>query len=190
MTLPLPAGTQQPVDAQYITWADLKEMTEFPVIASKSSVQLDLYVDRAHEAVRGFGPFEDHGMADYFAASMRIALFLTAEGLALSNATKPALLAGIQAEGIGKYNYTLNRPTTSGNPRVTQIVPDEAISILQFWTVLDSFEVLLDTTNVFPTTRHTDPNNPLTLVPTTEDWARLAPAYWGVDPGSFAVHGQ
>lgn len=135
----------------FLTVEDLRDMTEFPTVAARTDKQLGLYVTRAHILLENWLPYDDRGQIDRFEQQMQVATFMTAEGMALANPTRAAAAAGITAETIGKYSYSRAPGGASTGTGVKgDLVPDEAIFILERWSLADDDVLGLTTTEVFP----------------------------------------
>lgn len=136
---------------QFLTLAELRAMTEFPTVAARTGPQLQLYVTRAHILLETWLPFDDHGEIDRFEAQMQVATFMVAESLALANPTRAAQAAGITSETIGKYSYSRAQGGSSvGSGVKGDLVPDEALYILERWSTVDDDATKVSTTSVFP----------------------------------------
>lgn len=138
-------------DAQFLTWEQLRDMTEFPVVAARTQAQLELYVTRAHLLLNNWLDYTDKGTPDRFSAEMKLATFMIAESLVLANPTRPAQAAGITSETIGKYSYSRAQGGSSvGSGVKGDLVPDEALYILERWSLSEDDALQLSRTDVFP----------------------------------------
>lgn len=134
----------------FLTVAQLREMTEFPVVSARSDTQLGLYLTRAHTLLWDWLPFDDRGDPYNFATQMAVATFMIAESLALANPSRAAQAAGFSSETIGKYSYS-RAPGggSTGQGIKGDMVPDEALAILARWSKVDDASIAVATTHVF-----------------------------------------
>lgn len=136
---------------QFLTVDDLRDMTEFPTVAARTNAQLQLYITRAHILLETWLPFDDKDEIDRFEAQMQVATFMIAESLCLANPTRAAQAAGITSETIGKYSYSRAQGGSSvGSGVKGDLVPDEAMFILERWSTVDDDATRVSTTSVFP----------------------------------------
>lgn len=134
----------------FLTVEQLRAMTEFPVVSARSNAQLGLYLTRAHTLLWDWLPFDDRGDPYNFASQMAVATFMIAESLALANPSRAAQAAGFSSETIGKYSYS-RAPGggSTGQGIKGDLVPDEALAILERWSTVDDSAIALSTTHVF-----------------------------------------
>lgn len=136
---------------QFLTVDQLRTMTEFPTVAARTAPQLQLYVTRAHILLGNWLPYSDHDQPARFDAEMMVATFMIAESLALANPTRAAQAAGITSETIGKYSYSRAQGGSSvGSGVKGDLVPDEALYILERWSLANEDAFGISTTEVFP----------------------------------------
>ena len=136
---------------QFLVLADFRAMTEFPTVAARSDAQLGLYLTRAHVRLEEWLDFDDRNQPDRFEAQMMLATFMVAESMALANPTRAAAAAGITSETIGKYSYSRAPGGSSTGQGVrTDLVPDEAILILERWSRAEDNVISIHRTEVFP----------------------------------------
>lgn len=135
---------------QFLTVADFRSMTEFPTVAARTNAQLGLYLTRAHILLGKYLPYDDQGKLDQYEQEMQVATFLVAESLALANPTRAAAAAGITSETIGKYSYS-RAPGGAGTGTGVKgdMVPDEALWIIERWSKVDDNAIQVSTTSVF-----------------------------------------
>lgn len=135
---------------QFLTVPELRAMTEFPTVAARTDAQLGLYVTRAHILLAKYLPYDDQGEVDQYEQELRVATFLVAESLALANPTRAAAAAGITSETIGKYSYSRAPGGSSTGTGVKgDMVPDEALWIIERWSKTDDTAIQVSTTSVF-----------------------------------------
>lgn len=135
---------------QFLTTSDLVEMTEFPTVAARGAVHLNLYVTRAHIMLGNYLPFDDQGELARFESEMQVATFMLAESLALANPSRAAAAAGFTSETIGKYSYSRAPGGSSTGEGVKgDLIPDEVLYILERWSTADDDAIRVATTEVF-----------------------------------------
>lgn len=135
---------------QFLTVPDFRDMTEFPTVAARTTNQLGLYLTRAHILLAKYLPYDDQGKLDQYEQEMQVATFLVAESLALANPTRAAAAAGITSESIGKYSYSRAPGGSSTGTGITgDLVPDEALWIIERWSKSDDDAIQVSTTDVF-----------------------------------------
>ncbi len=135
----------------FLTVSEFRQLTEFPMVSTKTDAQLGLYLTRTQVLLWEWLPFEDRGMESDFLAQMKLATFMIAESLALANVARPAAAAGYSSETIGKYSYS-RAPGggSSGQGIKVDLVPDEALAILERWSANGSGDYsAISTTEVF-----------------------------------------
>lgn len=135
---------------QFLTVVELRDMTEFPTVAVRTEAQLSLYITRAHLLLSHYLPYDDQGNQPRYEAEMQVAAFLVAESLALANPTRAAQAAGITSESIGKYSYS-RAPggNATGQGIKGDMVPDEALWIIERWSTADDDAIRVTGTSVF-----------------------------------------
>src|SRR5436309_2887336 len=97
----------------YLTVEQLKALTEFDYVKTKSDEQLTFYVQRAHIQALDYGPFptfdalaSDAELLAEFKAEMQVALFLVSESMVLGNPARPMASAGITQERLAQLNVS------------------------------------------------------------------------------------
>lgn len=134
----------------FLTVEQLRALTEFPVVSARSDARLGLYLTRAHTLLWDWLPFDDRNDTYNFTSQMAVATFMIAESLALANPSRAAQAAGFSSETIGKYSYS-RAPGggSTGQGIKGDLVPDEALAILERWSQVDDAAIGVSTTEVF-----------------------------------------